>query len=93
MKVIGRHSLPKALLRCFLRPCLAAIPSRIFLIGFRYAQPILISYTIQHVSNTTQLSTREADSFMIILAAIFIYLGLAVSHRALPRGCSWLMIA
>ncbi|GJC81629.1 ABC transporter atnG [Colletotrichum liriopes] len=56
---------------------LAPIVPRLFLIGFRYAQPVLISTAIRYIGN---LSGQSAEAgFSVILMAVAVYVGLAVS--------------
>lgn len=67
---------------------LAPVIPRLFLIIFRYAQPILITTAIRVLSGS---STQSADTgYVVILMAVAIYVGLAVglliltcSHRSL----------
>ncbi|GKT70576.1 ATP-binding cassette containing protein [Colletotrichum tofieldiae] len=56
---------------------LAPIVPRLFLIGFRYAQPVLISTAIRYIGN---LSGQSAEAgYSVILMAVAVYVGLAVS--------------
>ncbi|KZL84742.1 atp-binding cassette [Colletotrichum incanum] len=72
-----KTTLPKVLALSMLSPFLAPIVPRLFLIGFRYAQPILISTAIRYIGN---LSGQSAEGgYSVILMAVVVYVGLAVS--------------
>ncbi|KDN60706.1 hypothetical protein CSUB01_04114 [Colletotrichum sublineola] len=74
----GRSTLPKVLVRSMLPHFLAPIIPRLFLIAFRYAQPVLISTAIRFLSG---LSAQSADEGrLVILMAVVIYVGLAMSR-------------
>lgn len=70
-----------ALYQCLKGPFLAAVIPRLFLLGFRYSQPILIKESIRYVASgpTIAASGRGAG---LIVSAVAIYGGLAV---ALPH--------
>jgi ATP-binding cassette subfamily C (CFTR/MRP) protein 1 len=71
-------TLPRVVLHALLRPFLSAIMPRLFLIVFRYSQPLLLKESIRFVISPI---ARDADSqgFTIVCAAIAVYSGLAVS--------------
>ncbi|KAK0708156.1 putative ABC transporter [Lasiosphaeris hirsuta] len=71
------RSLPLALLRCLKRPFLAAILPRLFLIMFRYSQPILIRQSIRYVTAPT--TSDRNQGYWLIASAVAIYVGLALS--------------
>jgi hypothetical protein len=77
-------TLPKVLAKSMLPHFLAPIVPRLFLIAFRYAQPVLISTAIRHLSKS---SDGDWDSgYKVILMAIVVYVGLAVSS---PDLCAF----
>jgi ATP-binding cassette, subfamily C (CFTR/MRP), member 1 len=77
-------TLPKALVKSMLSHFLAPILPRLFLIAFRYAQPVLISTAICHMSKS---SDGDWDlGYKVILMAIVVYVGLAVSS---PDLCAF----
>ncbi len=67
------------LLRCLNQPFVSAILPRLFLIMFRYSQTVLISITIQFLSNTvTKQDVLINDGSWLVFLALVIYIGLAV---------------
>jgi hypothetical protein len=77
-------TLPKVLVKSMLLHFLAPILPRLFLIAFRYAQPVLISTAICHMG---KLSDGDWDSgYKVILMAIVVYVGLAVGS---PDLCAF----
>jgi ATP-binding cassette subfamily C (CFTR/MRP) protein 1 len=77
-------TLPKVLVQSMLSHFLAPILPRLFLISFRYAQPVLISTAIRHMSKS---SDGDWDlGYKVILMAIVVYVGLAVSS---PDLCAF----
>ncbi|KAK2012789.1 P-loop containing nucleoside triphosphate hydrolase protein [Colletotrichum eremochloae] len=74
----GRSTLPKVLVRSMLPHFLAPIIPRLFLIAFRYAQPVLISTAIRFLSGSSAQSADEGR--LVILMAVVIYVGLAMSR-------------
>lgn len=77
-----KRTLPLALFKCLKQPFLAAIIPRLFLLIFRYSQPILIRESIKYVvaSPADAESSRE---FRLIVSAMTIYVGLAVRFNFL----------
>lgn len=71
-------TLPLALLKCVKQPFLAAITPRLFLILFRYSQPVLIKQSIRFVTKPPDIEESNYG-YWIVVAAVAIYLGLAVS--------------
>lgn len=71
--------LPKVLFECFKKPILWAIIPRLFLIVFRYAQPLLIREAIGYVSASKISSARSWSGPDLIVAAMVVYFCLAVS--------------
>lgn len=71
-------SLPLALMKCLKQPFLAAIVPRLFLIVFRYSQPILIRESIRYVE-AYPTETEYNQGFWLVLSAVTVYVGLAVS--------------
>jgi hypothetical protein len=72
-----RSALPLALLKCIKEPFLAAIIPRLFLIVFRYSQPILIKRSIRFVIEYRTSAVSDYGDWLII-SAVVVYLGLAV---------------
>ncbi|KAB5582239.1 putative ABC transporter [Coniochaeta sp. 2T2.1] len=73
-----RWTLPLALLRCIRQPFLAAIIPRLFLIVFRYSQPVLIKQSIRFVSMPSE-SGMDMHGYWLVVSAVVVYLGLAIS--------------
>ncbi|EED19894.1 oligomycin resistance ATP-dependent permease yor1, putative [Talaromyces stipitatus ATCC 10500] len=73
-----KMSLPLALMKCVKQPFLAAIVPRLFLIIFQYSQPILIRESIRYVV-AYPTNTESNQGFWLVLSAIAVYLGLALS--------------
>lgn len=61
----------EALPRIFADPILP----RIWLIAFRYSQPVLITMAIRHIGSP---AVTGISSYYLILASVVVYLGLAV---------------
>lgn len=76
----SRWALPVALLRCVRKPFLAAVVPRLFLIAFRYAQPILIQQSIRFVTVPSE-SAVAMRGYWLVVAVVVVYLGLAVGTR------------
>ncbi|TIC97218.1 Canalicular multispecific organic anion transporter 1 [Colletotrichum higginsianum] len=74
----GRTTLPKILALSMLPQFLAPIIPRLFLIVFRYAQPVLISTAIRYMSGSSAQSVETGH--LIIAMAVVIYVGLAMSR-------------
>ena len=73
-----KMTLPWALLKCLNHKFYHVIPSRLFLIVFRYSQPILIRETITF-SAEYSADERSNRGYWLIVSAITLYTGLAVS--------------
>ncbi|KAB5513252.1 ABC transporter-like protein [Coniochaeta sp. 2T2.1] len=73
-----RWTLSLALLRCIRQPFLAAIFPRLFLIVFRYSQPVLIKQSIRFVSMPPE-SGMDMHGYWLVVLAVVMYLGLAIS--------------
>ena len=71
-------TLPLALLSCAKQPFIAAIIPRLFVILFRYSQPILIKQSIRHVTVSSASSVAGNDGYWLVLYAVVVYTGLAV---------------
>ncbi|KAK8078302.1 hypothetical protein PG996_004472 [Apiospora saccharicola] len=76
-----KYALQLALLRCVKRPFVAAIVPRAFLILFRYCQPSLIKETIRYVAASPE-DAEDNRGFWIVLVAVVVYVGLAISMAA-----------
>jgi hypothetical protein len=75
-----KRTLPLALLKCAKQPFIAAVIPRIFLIIFRYSQPILIKKSINFVMFPTGAGSNYG--YWLVLSAVVIYTGLAVSSNS-----------
>ncbi|WPH03196.1 atp-binding cassette [Acrodontium crateriforme] len=76
VKPEARTSLLRSLSRCLFWPFVLAVPSRLCLTLFRYAQPVLINLSIRYVSK----ESREPEgAYTILTATVVIYVGLAIS--------------
>ncbi|KAJ9155467.1 p-loop containing nucleoside triphosphate hydrolase [Pleurostoma richardsiae] len=74
----SRMTLPLVLYRCLKRQFFAAVIPRLFLIVFRYAQPILIWRAIHYVTVPAS-GDWESTGYWLIVAALIVYMGLVVS--------------
>lgn len=72
-----KKSLPLALMQSLKQPFFAAIMPRLFLIVFRYSQPILIRETIRYAAASFAYAETNNRSWLV-LSAVAIYTGLAV---------------
>ncbi|CAH0025727.1 unnamed protein product [Clonostachys rhizophaga] len=72
------QALPTVLLRCLLLPFLGAIPLRLFLILFKYLQPVLIKKAIEFVT-ASGFQTTSWDGRMLVAGAVTVYVGLAIT--------------
>jgi ATP-binding cassette, subfamily C (CFTR/MRP), member 1 len=72
-----KTTLPKVLVLSMLPHFLAPIFPRLFLIIFRYAQPVLISNAIRYISESSNENSKTG--YLVILMAVIVYVGLAVS--------------
>lgn len=70
--------LPKAALISLRWHLLAAIVPRLFLLGFTFAQPFLISATLRYINEPESRSHKDY-AYGLIAAALLIYVGIAVS--------------
>lgn len=73
------RSLLRALFQCVRRQMLAAVVPRLFLIIFRYSQPVLIRQSIKYVTAPPQ-SVRHTYGYWLGVTAMAIYTGLAISN-------------
>jgi ATP-binding cassette subfamily C (CFTR/MRP) protein 1 len=71
-------TLLRVLTAALLEPFLAAIPSRLFVIIFQYAQPLLIRQAIRFVTSTPSERSWIDMRMGIVLVSIVVYVGLAV---------------
>jgi len=72
-------TLPYVLLKCFKGPVAAAILPRLFLIVFRYSQPVLINISVRYIGNARKESGSTEEGRWLIVGALVVYVGLAVS--------------
>jgi hypothetical protein len=71
-------TLPRVLLRTLLKPFLSAVLPRLFLTAFKYSQPVLIKEAIRFLT-TARVEEDSRDGANLIIAAVVVYTGLAVS--------------
>ncbi|KAF7162579.1 hypothetical protein CNMCM5623_007825 [Aspergillus felis] len=71
-------TLPIALMKCLWKPFVVAVFPRLFLIFFRYSQPILIKECIRYVVGY-HAGTESNRGFWLVISAFFIYVCLALS--------------
>ncbi|CZR52737.1 related to multidrug resistance protein [Phialocephala subalpina] len=74
----SRRTLPLTLFKCIRKPFIAAIIPRLFLIVFRYSQPVLIKESIRFVL-TSSAGSGSNRGYWLIVSAIAVYVGLAIS--------------
>lgn len=72
------------LLKCLMIPFLSAVIPRIFMIVFRFAQPLLISRAIRFVTASSVEDDNSQTGAWIVVAAAIVYSGMAVSYIS-PR--------
>ncbi|CRG86131.1 Multidrug resistance-associated protein 6 [Talaromyces islandicus] len=73
-----KKSLPLTLMQSLKRPFFAAIIPRLFLIIFRYSQPILIRETIRYAA-ASPVDVESNRRSWLVLSTVVIYVGLALS--------------
>ncbi|TGO29604.1 hypothetical protein BPAE_0013g00560 [Botrytis paeoniae] len=73
-----KYSLPLALMKCLKHLFLAAVMPRLFLIAFRYSQPLLIKESIKYVV-AYPIEEESSRGFWLVVSAVAIYVGLALS--------------
>ncbi|KAJ3943699.1 uncharacterized protein N0V96_006629 [Colletotrichum fioriniae] len=83
-------TLPKVLLRSMLPQFLAPIIPRLVLIGFRYAQPVLIGTVIRSISKSSEES--QDGGYLVVSMAVFVYVGLAIARTAYQHSLNRLKI-
>ncbi|KAI1109282.1 putative ABC transporter [Nemania sp. NC0429] len=84
-------SLPLALLKSLRGPFLAASAPRLCLIIFRYSQPILIEKSIKFFARPPA-ETDAAHGYWLVVSAVAIYLGLALSTAAYQHSIARLKL-
>ncbi|KAE9376652.1 ABC transporter [Stipitochalara longipes BDJ] len=72
-------TLPYVLLKCFKSSVAAAILPRLFLIVFRYSQPLLINVSVRYIGNAREESGSTEEGHWLVMGALIVYVGLAVS--------------
>jgi hypothetical protein len=72
-------TLPRVLFTCFWGEILSPIVPRLFLIVFRYSQPILISVTIGFVRKSSSQDEGMGSGYWLVVLATGTYCGIAVS--------------
>ena len=76
----SRYTLVWVIFRCFLGPFLATLLPRMIFGIVRYTQPLLISRAINYVSRPQTEIEDPNTGYELILAAIFIYVTLALTN-------------
>jgi ATP-binding cassette subfamily C (CFTR/MRP) protein 1 len=76
---VGPHQLLKATLRAFLWSWISAVVPRLIMSGFTFAQPFLISATVDFIARP-KTTTNEKYGQALVGAYIVVYLGLTVSN-------------
>ncbi|KAH8903310.1 ABC transporter [Coniochaeta sp. PMI_546] len=74
----NKLTLPKALVSSMRSQFFAPVLPRLCLILFRYAQPVLIRTAVRYLSTPVN-ETRSRAGYSVILMAIIVYIGLALS--------------
>ncbi|RDK38396.1 hypothetical protein M752DRAFT_286421 [Aspergillus phoenicis ATCC 13157] len=77
-----KRSLPLTLARCLKSAFLFPIIPRLFVIGFRYAQPLIMDAVIRFVKDTT---TDSNSGLWLIFFAGIIYLGMTIAAAIYQR--------
>jgi ATP-binding cassette subfamily C (CFTR/MRP) protein 1 len=77
-----KRALPLALYRCLKQPFLAAILPRLFLVIFKYSQPILIKESIRYVT-ASETFVSSIRGYWIVVSGIAVYAGLAVGIKCI----------
>lgn len=73
----GRLTLPTTVIYAFRWNLLAVVIPRLFMIGFTFAQPFLISASINYVERSGADSSRD-HGYGLLAAAFLVYFGIAV---------------
>ncbi|KAK1639348.1 P-loop containing nucleoside triphosphate hydrolase protein [Colletotrichum phormii] len=73
-------TLPRVLLLSMLPQFLAPIVPRLVLVGFRYAQPVLIGTAIRSINKSSEESSD--GGYSVVPMAVVVYVGLAISRAA-----------
>jgi ATP-binding cassette subfamily C (CFTR/MRP) protein 1 len=76
----GKHRLLKACLHAFLRSFLSGIPPRLALLGFTFAQPFLITATIDYMSSEQTEDSKKYGQ-ALVGAYVVTYAGITVSRE------------
>ncbi|KAF2715971.1 P-loop containing nucleoside triphosphate hydrolase protein [Polychaeton citri CBS 116435] len=86
----GKLTLPTVIARSMLPQFLSPVIPRLFLILFRYAQPVLISTAIKSISMSPEQPGESGNT--VVIMAVIIYAGLAISKTAYQRRLNRLKI-
>ncbi|KAI9042041.1 P-loop containing nucleoside triphosphate hydrolase protein [Aspergillus affinis] len=74
-----KFTLPLVLIKAFQRELLMPILPRLFLIAFRYSQPILIGITINFINHRDSHDESIYFRYWLVIVTAVIYCGLAIS--------------
>ena len=77
-----KATLLRVLFHSLAAPFFAATIPRLAIVIFQYAQPLLISQSIEFLSETHS-SSESKLGYLLVYCAIAVYFGLAVSHQSL----------
>ena len=79
-------SLLRVLAKCLTRQLLSPVIPRLCVIAFRCSQPVLISRAILLVRESQGADIDKCNAYRLFVAAVVVYLGLAVSERFWDRA-------
>ncbi|KAF2418454.1 P-loop containing nucleoside triphosphate hydrolase protein [Tothia fuscella] len=89
-----KMTLPKVLSKSLKGPLISIVPSRLLLIIFTYAQPLLIRQVILFDQNDAPSEKGNNMGPLLIITSSIIYVGLATSIESIQsygqRGLSWI---
>lgn len=80
---MGRYELVSVMARCLPGPLAAAVIPRLFRIGFRFLQPLLISRVTRFVAEPVSELTTD-QGWGLVGAYGLVYIGLAVGELMWP---------
>jgi ATP-binding cassette subfamily C (CFTR/MRP) protein 1 len=76
----NKYALGRSLLSCLAWPILIPVIPRLFLIGFSYSQPFLVTRLIDFLSDEKASSDGQNVGYGLIGATAIIYIGIAISN-------------
>jgi hypothetical protein len=84
VKLSKKLMLPRALVASMRPQFFAPVLPRLSLIVFRYAQPVLIRNAVRYLSSPVERASPRTG-YSVILMAVVVYAGLAVSSPSLSN--------